>query len=60
MMRFTGQGNDRSGQLIFIHSLDRQVALRSTPLIHQSASMPPGEFMILPRMLHRAATPLRA
>ena len=56
----TGQRDDVSGQRIFIHSLDRQVALRSTPLLHQSASMSLGEFMLFPRMLHRIATPLRA
>ena len=56
----TGQGNDRSGQRIFVHSLDRQVALCSAPLLHQSASMPLGEFILLPRMLDRRATPLRA
>jgi hypothetical protein len=56
----TGQRDDVSGQRIFIHSLDRQVALRSTPLIHQSASMPFGEFMLLSRTLYRTATPLRA
>src|ERR1039458_8105126 len=56
----TGQGNDRSRQRIFIHSLDRQGALRSTPLIHQPASMPLGEFMLLPCMLHRTATSFRA
>ncbi len=38
----TGQGNDRSRQRIFIHSLDRHVALRSTPLLHQPASMSLG------------------
>jgi hypothetical protein len=56
----TGQSNNRSRQRIFIHSLDRQVALRSTPLIHQSASMALGEFMLLPRMLNRTATSFRA
>src|SRR5271155_5002348 len=56
----TGQGNDRLGQRIFIHSLDRHVALRSTPLIHQPAGMPLGEFMSLPCMLHRTATSFRA
>src|SRR5271156_1271487 len=56
----TGQGNDRSGQRIFIHSLDRHVALCSTPLIHQPASMSFGEFVLLPGMLHRTATSFRA
>jgi hypothetical protein len=40
--------------------MDRQVSLRSTPLIHQSASMPLGEFTFLPRMLHRTTPPVRA
>jgi hypothetical protein len=57
---FTGQGNNRSCQRIFVRPLDRQVALCSTPLIHQSASMPLREFMLLPRMLHRTATSFRA
>jgi hypothetical protein len=56
----TGQGNDRSRQRIFIHSLDRHVALGSTPLLHQSASMSFREFVLLPRMPHRTATSLRA
>jgi hypothetical protein len=43
-----------------IHSLDRHVALCSTPLIHQPASVPLGEFMFLPCMLHRTATSFRA
>jgi hypothetical protein len=56
----TGQHDDVSGQRIFIHSLDRLVALRSTPLLHQSASMALGKFMLLPRMPYRTAAPLRA
>ena len=56
----TGQGNDCSSQRIFIHSLDRHVALRSAPLIHQPASMPLGKLMLLLRMLYRTAPPLRA
>jgi hypothetical protein len=56
----TGQGNDRLGQRIFIHSLDRHVALGSTPLLHQSASLSLGQFGLLPGMLHRTATSFRA
>jgi hypothetical protein len=42
------------------NSAVRQAALRSTPLLHQPAGMSLGEFIFLPRMLHRRATPFRA
>src|SRR5216683_2762542 len=54
------KSNDRKGpNQVDVYSLDRQVALGSAPLLHQSACMPLGKLIRLPCMLHRTTTPLR-
>ncbi len=57
---FTGQGNDRSGQLILVDPLDRGIALCPSPLPQQPTGMPLAHFVLFARMLHRTTPPLRA
>ena len=56
----TGQGNNRSGQLVFVRSVNPLVALRPSPLPQQPAGMPLGKLIDLPGMPDRATPPLRA
>jgi hypothetical protein len=57
---FTGQCSDRFGQRPFVNPLDRGIALCSSPLPQQLASMALAHFILFARMLHRTTPPLRA
>ena len=57
---FTGQGNDRFRQRLFVDLLDRGIALCPSPLPQQPAGMSLAHFVLFARMLHRTTPPLRA
>ena len=57
---FTGQGNDRFGQRLFVDLLDRGVALCPSSLPQQPAGMTLAHFVLFARMLHRTTPPPRA
>ena len=57
---FTGQGNDRFRQRLFVDLLDRGIALCPAPLPQQPAGMALTYFVLLARLLHRTTPPLRA
>jgi len=56
----TGEGNNRSGQFVFIGLNQPLVALRSSPLPQQPAGMPFRDRVVLTGMPDRATPPLRA
>jgi hypothetical protein len=55
-----GQGNNHSGQLVFVSSVEPFVALRPSPLPQQPAGMPLRDRIVLTGMPDRATSPLRA
>ena len=57
---FTGQGNDRLRQRIFVDPRDHGIALCPSPLPQQPAGMALTHFVLFARMLHRTTPPLRA
>src|SRR4029077_19463604 len=57
---FTGQGNDRFRQRLFVDPLDRGIALCPAPLPQQPAGMSLAHFVLFERMLHRTTPPPRA
>ncbi len=54
------QGNDRSGEAIFVQHRIRLVSLCPSPLPQQPAAMPFRQPVLLPRTLYRTTPPLRA
>ena len=54
------QGNDRSGEAIFVQHRIRLVSLCPSPLLQQPAAMPFRQPVLLPRTLYRTTPPLRA
>src|SRR5271170_5289659 len=57
---FTGQGNDRFRQCLFVDLRDRGIALCPSPLPQQPAGMALTHYVLFARMLHRTTPPLRA
>jgi hypothetical protein len=55
-----GQRYDGQGELIFVVSLCRPVALRAAWLLHHPARMPFTQPMRVTRMVHRTASSFRA
>src|SRR5271165_1622798 len=55
---FTGQGNDRFRQRLFVDPRDRGIALCPSPLPQQLAGMALAHFVLFTRMLHRTTPPL--